>query len=330
MKVAALLEERRENWRRLESMCVRLETQRRSKFKAAEAAQFGALYRAVCADLALSDAYHLPPNTVNFLHQLVGRAHNQLYQGRIFQMSTWLHEMLYELPQRMYRDNCLRVAFFLFWGMFLAAMVLAFVSTEFAERAVGAEHLRQLEAMYSEPISSRGSGGASSFLNERSGMAGFYVFNNAGIGLRTFALGLLFGLGGLIVTVTNALVLGISFGHMAAIPERDNFFEFVTAHGPFELTALVLAAAAGMRLGFALVDTRGLSRQASVQRAAGEAMPMLSCSVILFVLAALIEAFVSPSVAPYWVKASVAALSVGLLLFYFVLLGNPRGASHAA
>lgn len=328
MKVAELLDQRRENWRKLESLCIKLEAQRRSQTRAAEAATFAALYRAVCADLALADAYHLPPNTVDYLHQLVGRAHNQLYRGRTFRLGAWFHELFYELPPRLYRDNCLRIAFFLFWGMFLAAMGLANISPDFAERAVGADHLRQLEAMYAEPVWAQGTN-TQSFFNQRSGMAGFYVFNNAGIGLRTFALGLLFGVGGLIVTITNALMLGVSFGHMAAVPERENFFEFVTAHGPFELTALVLAAAGGMRLGFALVDTRGLSRSASVQRAAGEAMPILSGSVILFVLAAGIEAFISPSAAPYAVKAGVAAFSVGLLLFYFVLLGNPRGGPHA-
>ena len=53
------------------------------------------------------------------------------------------------------------------------------------------------------------------------------------------------------------IVLGAAFGHMGTVEQRDNFFQFVTAHGPFELTAIVLSAAAGMRLGFSLVDTHG-------------------------------------------------------------------------
>ena len=51
--------------------------------------------------------------------------------------------------------------------------------------------------------------------------------------------------------------------------------------------------------------------------------------VLLFLLAALIEAFVSPSSAPYAVKAGVAVVSTLLLLFYFVGLGYP-GERHAA
>ena len=44
----------------------------------------------------------------------------------------------------------------------------------------------------------------------------------------------------------------------------------------------------------------------------------------MFFMAALIEGFLSPSGAPYWVKVLVAILSSGLLAFYFVVLGFPR------
>ena len=54
-------------------------------------------------------------------------------------------------------------------------------------------------------------------------------------------------------------------------------------------------------------------------------MPTMGAAMIMFLLAALIEGFLSPSPAPYWVKALVAVVSAGLLMFYFVILGYPRG-----
>jgi uncharacterized membrane protein SpoIIM required for sporulation len=135
---------------------------------------------------------------------------------------------------------------------------------------------------------------------------------------------MLLGIGGLYVTIFNAAMLGVMFGFMAKSPHAANFFQFVTAHGPFELTAIVLCAAAGMRLGFSLVDTRGLTRIDSLRRAAQESMSTAWAAVVLFVLAATIEAFLSPSLAPYAIKAGVAILSSVLLLFYFVVLGYPR------
>jgi uncharacterized membrane protein SpoIIM required for sporulation len=137
---------------------------------------------------------------------------------------------------------------------------------------------------------------------------------------------------GLIFTLFNAVVLGASFGYMARpdVPAGVNFFHFVTAHGPFELTAIVLSAGSGLRLGLAWLRTRGLNRVDSVRQAAKEAMPIMGTAMVLFFFAALIEGFLSPSAAPYAVKATVAVLSSGLLMFYFVVLGFPREELRAA
>ncbi|HUY36482.1 MAG TPA: stage II sporulation protein M [Pirellulales bacterium] len=317
MKVADLLESRRDNWRELERCCYWMDGRRLKKVGAAGVRRFAALYRAACADLALADAYQLPPNTVHYLHQLVGRAHNQLYPSRSFVMAEWGREMLYDLPRRLFGDNCLRLAFVVFWGVFLACMSCAYFSPQFSEAVVGKEMKEQIEHSYDEPLNRNDT-------NERSIMAGFYVKHNASIGLQCFSMGLLLGVGGLFTTISNAAQLGTVFGHMASVPQRANFFQFVTAHGPFELTGIVLAAAAGMRLGFSIIDTGGYSRAASLRRASREAMPAAGASVTLFCLAAVIEAFISPSSLPYSFKAFVAVLSSAMLLFYFVLLGYPR------
>jgi hypothetical protein len=73
-----------------------------------------------------------------------------------------------------------------------------------------------------------------------------------------------------------------------------------------------------------MVDTHGLTRAASLRRAARDTMPILWTAVVLFVLAAMIEGFLSPSVAPYAIKAGVAVLSTVLLLVYLFVLGYPR------
>jgi len=154
-------------------------------------------------------------------------------------------------------------------------------------------------------------------------MAGFYIWHNATIGLNCFVFGLFGGVGGLFETIFNAAYLGGVFGFMTTVPEKNNFFEFVTAHGPFELTAIVLSAGGGMRLGFSLLDTKGRSRLQSLRAAGRESVPAIMVAVILFMLAAFIEGFVSPSALPYPVKAFVAAASSAFLMFYFVVLGQP-------
>ncbi|MBS0209623.1 MAG: stage II sporulation protein M [Planctomycetes bacterium] len=321
MKVVQLLEKRQSDWRALEDACTKTASINKS-MAMGEILRFAALYRAACADLALADAYQLPANTIQYLHQLVGRAHNQLYRSRKFLFGTWLHVLFVEVPRRMFDDWCLRIAFLVFWGLFIACGVYAYYSPEFTETMVGKDTLNHMEEMYGKPVHDRE-------FAEGATMSGFYLWNNAGIGLQCFAGGLLFGVGGLLITVSNAAFLGTIFGHMAKADEAANFYEFVMAHGPFELTAIVLSAGAGMRLGLSFVKTGGLSRRESLRRSAQEMVPVALCAVILFGLAGLIEAFISPSALPVWAKAGVMIACTVLLIAYFFVLGYPRGRRDA-
>lgn len=322
MKVHDLLEARRENWRQLETLCHDVERKGKRRLGAPAVARFASLYRAACADLALADAYQLPPNTVEYLHHLVGRAHNQLYRARRFNLHAWWHELIYDVPRRLFNDNALRLAFVLFWSIFLGSMMLARQSPEYAGDMLGRDMMNTLRDNFSEPM-----GGRDPQISNV--MVGYYINHNTGIGLECFAYGLLAGIGGLFATVFNAAFLGASFGYMSTLPERQNFFNFVTAHGPFELTAIVLSAAAGMRLGFAMIDTRGRSRLESLQAAGRETMPTMGAAMVLFIMAACIEAFISPTALPYIFKAFVAVVSSAALMFYFVVLGQSRGESDA-
>jgi uncharacterized membrane protein SpoIIM required for sporulation len=293
-----------------------------SGMDAARISRFGALYRAACADLALAYAYQLPQNTVQYLHRLVGRSHNQLYRSRKFQWRKWAEMLLYGVPQTIFRDRCVQVMFCVFWGLFILSAWLAYSKTawpDFAEQVLSAEMIQRLEEMYKDPIDGRDG-------NTNMEMAGFYTYNNTGIGLQCFCWGLLV-VPGMLVTMFNAITLGASFGYMARpdVVEGENFFHFVTAHGPFELTAIVLSAGAGLRLGLSWMMPGELSRESALIKAGRESMPVMGAAMVMFFMAALIEGFLSPSAAPYWVKVFVAILSSSLLAFYFVVLGFPRG-----
>ena len=319
MKAAELIESRMPDWRKLEQGCLQLEHKSGGKLKPEHRAEFAKLYRAACADLALADAYQLPAATVRYLHQLVGRAHNQLYRSRRFEWHRWYELMFRRVPQQLFHDGYLRVAFALFWGFFLLAMFLSSKWTpvhNFKEVVLSRDLMTQMEDMHSESPGSRN--GPSGY--EAAAM-GNYINHNTGIGLRCFAMGLLFGIGGLFATVFNAIFLGAVFGHMTTAPQADNFFQFVTAHGPFELTAIVMSAGAGMRLGFSMVSTKGLGRLDSLTRAAQQCLPMMMAAVAMFFMAAVIEGFLSPSGAPYHFKAAVAMFSSILIMVYLVVLG---------
>jgi uncharacterized membrane protein SpoIIM required for sporulation len=314
MKVSELIEQRRGQWQEMERLCEEASGRAWRRMPPDKVLRLAALYRSACADLALAEASLLPSNTVNYLHQLVARGHNLLYRSRMFNFAAWRRELLQDLPARLLTDRCVWLAMCVFWGGFFGAMALVAARPELAEVAVGSETIELMEEMYAQPVSSQS-------VNQRGAMFGFYVQHNTGIGLRCFAYGLVFGVGGLFVTLSNALGLGAVFGYMFTTGSRGNFIEFVTAHGPFELTAIVLSAAAGMKLGFAMVATDRATRLVSVRRAAKTAMPTVCAAMVLFFLAAVIEGFISPSPAPYAAKVAVAVMSTIVMFLYFIVLG---------
>lgn len=326
MKVAHLLEKRRANWQELERLCEQMGRATTTPLAPSEYSKFSALYRSVCADLALAESYQLPHNTVQYLHRLVGRAHNYLYRRSKFDLQAWFDVLLVETPQRIFKDRCVQVAFVLFWGMFILSAALAYAKVRFpsyAEDVLTSEGITTLETNFKDTPDRP--------LEQNMQMAGFYIWNNTGIGLQVFSWGLLV-IPGLFVLASNAIQLGAAFGYMARpdVPEGENFFHFVTAHGPFELTAIVLSAAAGLKLGMSWIMPGELARIDSMRKTGTEALPMMGAAACMFILAAMIEGFISPlALLPFWVKAGVSVISTLLLLFYFVVLGLPKGEAGA-
>jgi uncharacterized membrane protein SpoIIM required for sporulation len=327
MKVVDLLERRRPNWQELERLCDQVQGTAGKSPTPADVSRLGALYRAACADLALAYSYQLPQNTVQYLHRLVGRAHNQLYRSRRFEFAKWVQILLFEVPKTIFHDRCVQVMFCLFWGLFMLSAYLAYSKAawpDFAEQVLTADGIQSLEKMYEDPIDGTRRSGDTNML-----MAGFYTQHNTGIGLQCFAWGLLV-VPGMLVTMFNAISLGAAFGHMGQLYANDvktgeHFFQFVTAHGPFELTAIVLSAGAGLRLGLSWMMPKGLTRYSALRKTARQTMPVMGAAMVMFFLAALVEGFFSPSAAPYWLKSLFAVFCSCLLAVYFIVLGFPRG-----
>ena len=148
MRVLERLESRQPHWQELEQLCGVMEGGWRTAPPAAKASRFADLYRSACADLALADAYQLPPATIQYLHQLVGRAHTQLYRHESSPGRAWFREIFVEVPRRLYADGCLRLAFALFWGIFALCALLAWRDPDFAARLVGKTELLSVERQF--------------------------------------------------------------------------------------------------------------------------------------------------------------------------------------
>ena len=140
-------------------------------------------------------------------------------------------------------------------------------------------------------------------------MFGHYVMNNISIGLRTFAGGLLAGVGTILVLLANGVGIGAVAGHLQAIGHGDPFWRFVAGHAPLELTAIVIAGGAGLRLGLGLVAP-GRRRRRDALVHAGRIGARLCLGVaVMLLLAAFVEAFWSSTQSiPAWGKYAVSAV----------------------
>jgi uncharacterized membrane protein SpoIIM required for sporulation len=324
MRVAERLAQRESAWRELDLLLVRLADRR--KLSAAEVLRLGELYRSACTDLMLADDHDLPRETVAHLQALVARAHNLVYRASGFQFRDLGRALFYWAPRRLRHDPALRLSALVFWGVFLFSALLAAGRSDFAPKVVGEESLESADHSFAEPLHAKRADGL-----ERNDtlMTGFYIQHNASIGLQCYAWGILIGLGSLCLLFWNALQIGTIFGYMATRPHAANFFEFVTAHASFELTAIVVSGAAGLRMGWGLIDTQGQSRISSLRREAANSLPAVGLAVVLFVLAALIEGYVSASALPYWSKAAVAIVSAACIIAYLALGGRGEPARAA-
>jgi uncharacterized membrane protein SpoIIM required for sporulation len=304
-------------WSELERLLDASETRRSGE----RIRQLAALYRELCADLMQVRSLGFGPDLRRRLDALAARSNNFLYRTPARQGHSAMRSLLLDFPTLVRQEwPFVLVAALLFWLPFGLGTIATLSTTDFAERVLPAEMLEQMSSSYSEGFSQGRSEG------QDAAMSGYYVFNNIGIAFRCFATGVLFGTGSIFFLVYNGLVTGTVIGHVASAGYARNILTFVGGHSAFELTAIVISGAAGLRLGYALIDTGGLTRLGSLQKAGKKALGLIFGAAGLLAIAALVEGFWSPSSVREEVKWAVAVLNALLVAGYLALAGRRRKA----
>ncbi|MDA8017716.1 MAG: stage II sporulation protein M [Thermoanaerobaculia bacterium] len=159
-------------------------------------------------------------------------------------------------------------------------------------------------------------------------LSGQIATNNLSVALTAWAGGALAGLGSLWVTLFNGLMLGSVFAATARYGLADRLFEFIAAHGPLELSLIIVSAGAGLHLGRAMISAGDEPRGQRLRKAAIDSLlVVLGCLPWILVLG-FVEGYISPRDE---IDAS-AKLVVGLLLeaaflAWAVLPGRKVGAA---
>jgi len=150
-------------------------------------------------------------------------------------------------------------------------------------------------------------------------MFGFYIKNNIGIAFQCYATGVAFGLGSLYFLLANGVFGGGIAGYVASLGYGGTFFPFVATHSAFELTAIVLCGASGLRIGQSVLLPGRRTRIAALELAARETSLIVFGAAVMLVIAAAVEAFWSS--AP-WVTSTAKYVCAGfcwiLVLCFFL------------
>lgn len=159
------------------------------------------------------------------------------------------------------------------------------------------------------------------------------AFNNVRVAFQAFIFGIVFGIGTLFVLFFNGVMIG-AFEHMFfAKGVGFQSLMVIWMHGIIEISAIVIAGAAGLILGGGWLFPGTYSRFQSFKIAVKDAVKIVLCLVPFFVLAAFLESYVTYLVSntfsnteqvglPIWLTVLLLLLSLALILWYFVL--NPR------
>ncbi|MCP4007829.1 MAG: stage II sporulation protein M [bacterium] len=288
--------------------------------RTADTKDFPRLYRRVCQDLALARDRRFGARLVDLLNELTLRGHRHLYEARVRRANGIRRFVVGEFPRAVRAEwKLVLLASLLFYGSGVVTGWLVYDNPDLVYSFISADQIEEIESMYrpgNHPIGDRGS-------DDDVAMFGFYIWNNVSIAFRTFASGLFFGVGTLFVLISNGLFLGIVATHLAQVGSSSTFFPFVIGHGAFELTAIVLAGVAGLRLGLSLLAPGPFSRLQSLRRAARRSLLIVYGVGGMLFIAALIEAFWSPNtVFPPTVKYTVGVVFWLLVGSYFVFPGR--------
>jgi uncharacterized membrane protein SpoIIM required for sporulation len=312
-------------WQELETLLERFFGARRQG--AAPAARQGerlaTLYRRVCEQLALARARSYPAYMLDRLEQLTGDAHQAIYQRREFGMAAVKRVISVDFPEtvRAHAAYILVAAALLVLPTLIVGSLVYYRPDLFLS-VVDARTAGMFEEMYSPTAESIG---RLRTANTDWMMFGYYIMHNIGISFQCFASGLLAGIGSIFFLIYNGAIMGAVAGYLTERGFGSTFYPFVATHSAFELTAIVLAGAAGLRLGHALLMPGRRTRLDSLVWATRRCTVLLYGSTAMLIIAAAIEAFWSSARwLPPAVKYAVAAACWVAVLGYLTLRGRRR------
>jgi uncharacterized membrane protein SpoIIM required for sporulation len=308
MTVDRFVEDRRARWARLGNLIFDANG-RVERLAPDDVLELGRLYRSASSDLAVARRDFALDAATERLNDLVAAGHALVYSEAPTSGRRLRRFFLHELPASV-RSNSrfTAVSFAAFAIPLLATFAIGLLLPEIAATALPADtrqHLAERRLWTDIPE------------GYRSLMGPLIIVNNVRVAVVAFAGGLTAGALTLYLLVANGAFLGTVLSVVQGYGLSGGLLTFTAAHGPLEISCIVLSGGAGLRLAWALLRPGDRSRRDALRLAGAQAIRVMLLVVPALGVAGLLEGFLSPSDAPLGVQVS-GGLIAGVALWGYI------------
>ena len=293
-----------------------------------QASWFPQAFRQLMGDLNTARSHGFDPALIERLNRLTLEGNQILYGPKSFSLKAFSDFFFRAFPNAVRSQwKSFGVCCLIFFGLAVFAALVCVRFPGFVYELMSPWEAAMMEDMYNPENEY--------YLKPReistdADMFGYYIYNNISIAFMVFAGGILAGAGSLIMLAVNAIFIGAAAGHIINSGHADTFFSFVIGHSAFELTAIVISAQAGLMLGYRLFVTRGISRGEALREAGKTALPLISGSAFMLVIAAVVEAFWSSRhEISQDIRFAAGGTAIFLVILYFIFAGRTRSGASA-
>lgn len=307
MDLKMFIKKHRNDWSQLEQS-LREVTKRRRTLTSEQLEQFQALYQKVSHHLSYSQTYFPREEMTDYLNQLVGKAHNVLYSNQV----TSLYQMRQFFGQSFIRLLLEQRSFVLAaMGLFLMGAAGGYLSV--LDNPLHLYSIIPAEIAHSIDPNALGKHHESV---KSPVMSTEIMTNNIQVALLAFAGGVTLGLWTGYLLVFNGIMLGAI---AAVFWQHDKFYDFwayIVPHGIIELTAIFIAGGSGLLMGYRVLVPGPYSRSHQIKRQAIRSVQLLLGTIPLFVIAGIIEGYITPAAISLEAKYAVALGTLAALILY--------------
>lgn len=307
MNVKQFVKLHREEWQQLETLISTLHKGKGSR-TSDDINQFHRLYQKSAQHLSYSQTYFPNEEVTPYLNGLVSKAHNLLYKDQVS-----------SFKQIRYFFSTKFIGLFLEqWRFVIAAMILFTIGGLGAFISVINDPLHLfsiLPADIAQGVSPEHLGSNDGSVDSPT-MSASIMTNNIQVAILAFAGGVTFGLLTVYMLIYNGIIVGALAGLFWHYGKTYDFWAYIVPHGMIELTAIFIAGGAGLLMGYKLFVPGQYTRGYQLKYQAKRSVQLLLGTIPLFVIAGIIEGFITPAAISLEAKYTVAFITViGLVLY---------------